>query len=129
MAGSQGSEVKILRCPAAVKGTKARLEATVMSNIMMGRRVSRTPEAGRPIQTKKFKVPSLKFKTKNCKTWTNTLTKNFSREESNSLVFPKSFFYSIPPPKLSRVFSIFFSISETLSFFLKTSLFRSQLII
>ena len=119
MAGSQGSEVKILRCPAAVKGTKARLEATVMSNIMMGRRVSRTPEAGRPIQTKKFKVPSLKFKTKNCKTWTNTLTKNFSREESNSLVFPKSFFYSIPPPSCQEFFRFFFQFQRPFPSFSK----------
>jgi len=37
LAGSQGSEVKILRCPAAVKGTKAQSKATVMGNTIMGR--------------------------------------------------------------------------------------------
>jgi len=36
-----GKRGKILRCPAAVKGTKAHKEATVMINIMMGRRAIR----------------------------------------------------------------------------------------
>jgi iron complex outermembrane receptor protein len=53
MAGCQGREVKFLRCPAAVKGTKARkTNATVVGNTIMGRRVSRKPKAGRPIQNK-----------------------------------------------------------------------------
>jgi len=40
VAGCQGREVKILRCPAAVKGNE-NLHATVMGNAMMGRQVSR----------------------------------------------------------------------------------------
>jgi hypothetical protein len=55
MAGCQGREVKVLRCPAAVKGTKARkTNATVVGNTIMGRRVSRKPKAGRPIQNTSF---------------------------------------------------------------------------
>ncbi len=43
MLGKRGATVKgeFLRCPAAVKGTKTQSKATVMSNIMMGRRASR----------------------------------------------------------------------------------------
>jgi len=60
MAGCQGREVKVLRCPAAVKGTKARkTNATVVGNTIMGRRVSRKPKAGRPIQNKKFTKPKI----------------------------------------------------------------------
>jgi len=66
MDGCQGREVKVLRCPAAVKGTKAygdsekihsntlTLNATVMGNTIMGRLASRKPKAGRPIQTRNF---------------------------------------------------------------------------